>query len=153
MKTNELKAFLNEQIPLSVAMGIEILEANNERAMISAPLKLNSNHLGTAFGGSLGALLIFAGYAWLFNRLEDEGNHCHILIQKAHTDYLLPVDEEIFSICEAPSAEEYEKFMNAYARKGIARMTLSTSIKTSKGTCCSFSGEFVAQKSKAPSLA
>lgn len=146
MNNVELRDFLYQEIPLSKAMGIEVVRSGPQETEISAPLTLNRNHMDTAFGGSLNSLLILSCYAWLFHKLKSEGLNAHVLIQAGHTDYHLPVNEDLKSICNGADEEAVEKFLMTFKRKSLARIKLSAEIKTSKGKACSFSGEFVAQK-------
>jgi thioesterase domain-containing protein len=147
MNSAELKNLLYEEIPLAKAMGVEINTSNASSTSVMAPLALNRNHLDTAFGGSLSSLLILSCYAWLFHRLSEEGYHSHVLIQEAHTDYLLPVKEDLIAVCKSPSEEDFEKFKESFRRKNVGRITLHAEISTSEGKCCTFRGLFVAQKS------
>src|SRR5690606_38427761 len=122
MNSRELRDFLYQEIPLSKAMGIEVARSDSQETEISAPLSLNRNHLDTAFGGSLNSLLILSCYAWLFHKLKSDGMDAHVLIQAGHTDYLLPVNEDLKSICHGSDDEAYEKFIATFKRKGIGRI-------------------------------
>lgn len=146
MNKIELLNLLYEEIPLARAMGVKINTSDAHSTAVMAPLALNRNHLDTAFGGSLSSLLILSCYAWLFHRLNEEGHKVHVLIQEAHTDYLLPVKEDLIAVCRSPSEEDYEKFKESFRRKNVGRITLHAEISTTDGKCCTFRGIFVAQK-------
>lgn len=148
MNNSELRDFLYREIPLSHFMGIEITLADENKVEVSAPLEPSQNHMDTAFGGSIGAVLILSCYAWFFHRLKNEGFDCHVLIKEAKTEYLLPVKENLKAECLAPLHSEYETFLNQFKRKGLARLNLEATLKTSKGNAAHFKGIFVAQKSK-----
>ncbi len=143
-----LRDYLYSQIPLSKAMSVEIKQADLSGVEVTAPLAPNSNHMDTAFGGSLGTLLILSGYAYLFHRLQMSGIQCHVLIKESKTNYLLPVKEDLRAICVAPQEEDYAKFLGILQRRGIARIILTAYIETSEGRACLFSGEFIAQKAQ-----
>ncbi len=142
----ELTEFVHEQIPLARALGVKVTDASIHKVELTAPLEMNSNHMETAFGGSLSSVLILACYSWLFLRLKEEGSICHVIIKQGNTDYLLPVKEEIKAICVAPLEIEYEKFLNSFHRKNVGRIFLQAQILTAQGPACVFLGEFVAQK-------
>ncbi|HEY0091767.1 MAG TPA: YiiD C-terminal domain-containing protein [Flavobacterium sp.] len=148
MDNTELKDFLYREIPLSEFMGINIIEASDLRVKITAPLGPSQNHLDTAFGGSIGAILILSCYAWLFHRLKASGFECHVLIKEGKTDYIYPVKEELKAICLPPASAEYEKFFQSFQRKGLAKISLDAFLETSDGQAAKFTGVFVAQKSK-----
>jgi thioesterase domain-containing protein len=144
-----LRDLLCDQIPMARALEIEVREADFSKVEIFAPLGPSRNHLATAFGGSLGALLILSCYGWLFLRLQQLGYVCHVLIKEGKTQYHLPVSEDIRSICLAPSESDFQLFLNSFTRKGRGRIYLSAHVQTSQGRACSFQGEFVAQKMSA----
>lgn len=144
MDTNNLREFLHREIPLAQFMGIEITRANDESVEIRGPLEPSRNHLDTAFGGSIGAILILSCYTWLFHRLIGAGFDCHVLIKEGHTNYLRPVKEDLVATCTAPSKDEYDRFLEAFQRKGLAKIELSASL----GDSAEFKGVFVAQKSR-----
>lgn len=144
MDNKNLRDFLHREIPLSQFMGIEITHADERSVTIHGPLEPSRNHLDTAFGGSIGAILILSCYTWLFHRLIGAGFDCHVLIKEGHTNYLKPVKEDLIATCTAPSKDEYDKFLETFTRKGLAKIELTAKL----GESAEFKGVFVAQKSK-----
>lgn len=144
MKPDDLRDYLFDQIPLARAIGMEIKEASLERIVLTAPLGPNSNHMDTAFGGSLATILILACYSYLFNRLELEGFTSHVLIKDGHTQYHKPIREDLTAICCAPDKELLSHFLKVFERRGKARIKLEAYIQTGAEKSCTFSGEFVA---------
>lgn len=153
MTNDELNTFLNKQIPISKELGVKVIRSDSTGAEVTAPLKANINHMGTAFGGSLGAVLITSCYAWLFHHLEKQGFQTHVLIKEGTTEYLHPVNQNFSAICVAPTGVEYEEFQDHFERKGRARLKLHAYIENEKGKACVFHGTFVAVKSKKSELA
>jgi thioesterase domain-containing protein len=152
MTPTELTNFLNEQIPLARALAIQIVSTGDDQVEVLAPLAPNSNHMGTAFGGSLGAVLILSCYTWLFHRLDQDGFSAHVLIKEGKTDYLLPVESDLRAICLSPEISEIEKFTESFKRKGRGKITLKAHILQGSEKACVFEGIFVAQKSSEPQL-
>lgn len=148
MNNTELRDLLYREIPIASAMGVEIVEDMKSHLTIKAPLHLNRNHLETAFGGSLSTLLILSCYAWLFQRMDEKGHHCHVLIQEGHTDYLLPVKQDLVAACIAPDEKSFEKFLESFTRKGVGRLALNAEILINEGKGCRFKGVFVAKDVK-----
>lgn len=138
--TAELEAYLHEQIPVSRLMGIRVVVCDQERVVLSAPLELNSNHLGTAFGGSLATLATLTGYVGLWTALGDRD--AHVVVRRSEVDYRRPVRKVIEASCELPVLKE--DFRRAFERKGKARMVLPVAIREDGVECVSFCGEFVA---------
>lgn len=145
MLTTELQAFLHQQIPLSQALGVAVQRADDASAEVSAPLAPNSNHLGTAFGGSLSALLILSGYTWLFRAMSVRGHKCHVVLKRSEVDYVKPVTSSIIATATAPSEKEFDMFLKTFEKKGIGRVNISATISDSNSSIAArLLGEFVA---------
>lgn len=148
MTINELEKFLHQQIPISKAFGVKVLRADQELVELKCPLEPNHNHLGTAFGGSLAAVAILAGYTWIFQELSRQGHQVHILLKSNEAEYFKPVSEDLRATCAAPAIAELENFMRIFEKKGLARLRLVSEIHTAAGVACALNGEFVAQQIK-----
>lgn len=138
-----LQDFIYEQIPLSQHLGVKIRKIDNLGAEVTAPLDPNRNHMGTAFGGSLQAILVLSAYAWLFQIMKQHGFQCHVILQESHFEFLAPVKADIVAVCKAPNENQLNKFLNTFTKKQKARITLHAFIKDK----CEFTGRFVVQKS------
>ena len=66
----ETEKFFHQQIPITRAMGVRVAAYDGQRFTLVAPIALNFNHLGTAFGGSLSAVATLAGYGLLWPHLS-----------------------------------------------------------------------------------
>lgn len=146
MSEKKLNQFLSEKIPVTKALGVEVIRAKPSEIRIRAPLKLNHNHMDTAFGGSLSTLMILACYSWLYTLLEQNEANFHIVIKDAVTKYMAPVKEDIVAVCHRPENQEIDQFLQAYQRKGIARIRLSSYIEINGSEqACTLDGVFVAK--------
>ncbi|MFC7336869.1 YiiD C-terminal domain-containing protein [Haloferula chungangensis] len=141
----ELEAYLHEQIPVSRLMGIGVAECLAGRLVLTAPLEVNHNHLGTAFGGSLATVATLAGYGALWMALGDR--EAHVVVKKSEINYLHPVRKEIRALCEMPVTNRLAGFRRTFSSRGKARMKLSVIIREDDQDCVVFSGEFVAIRS------
>jgi thioesterase domain-containing protein len=142
MTAADAENFLYAQIPLAKAMGVRVVAANADRVVLSAPLDANHNHLGTAFGGSLNAVAVLAGYAFLWLRLGDRD--AHVVVRRSSIDYRRPVTGEIRAVCIAPDEAAIAAFQTRFAQKGKARITLDVTIEEAGAVCVTFQGEYVA---------
>ena len=138
-RTQEL---LHSKIPITRALGVRVEDYDGERLTLSAPLDVNVNHLGTAFGGSLNALAVLCGYALLWLELKD--TQCHIVIRESSISYERPVRGDLRAVCARPEAEELEQFKRAFHQKGKARISLAVTIEDEGTTAVRFRGTFVA---------
>lgn len=123
--------FLHAHIPLARVMGVKVESYLNGKLVLTAPLDVNHNHLGTAFGGSLATLATLAGYALLWIELGDRD--AHIVIGKSEIHYRSPVRGELRAVCERPDPATLATFKKQFARKEKARLTLDVIIEGEGG--------------------
>ena len=142
MTPREIEQFFHAKIPLTAAMGVRVESYDAQRLILTAPLDANHNHLGTAFGGSLAALLILSGYGLLWLELGDAGSH--IVVRKTSLDYRRPVRGPLRAVCARPPSEETAIFKDTFARRGKARLELGAIIEGDTGPAVEFRGTFVA---------
>jgi thioesterase domain-containing protein len=134
--------FLYRQIPLSRTMQVRVEKYDARGFTLTAPLSANHNHLGTAFGGSLAALMILAGYGLLWLELNDRG--AHLVISESRIKFRRPVRNVIRAICSRPDSAALEKFKKDFMAKGKARVSLQVTIEEEGETAASFEGTYVA---------
>jgi thioesterase domain-containing protein len=139
-----LEAYLHEHIPLSAAMGLEVLIASPERVLLRAPLAPNINHRNTAFGGSIACLATLAGWAWMYVMLRERSVLPRIVIKSSTIDYESPADDEFTAELRPPTPGDYQKFIESLDRRGSGRITLNTEVICQGEQIAHFSGVFVA---------
>lgn len=138
----ETTAYLHEHIPLTRAMGVEVASYDGTALVMTAPLALNHNHLGTAFGGSLNAIATLAGYVLLWLELRDRS--AHIVIRESRIQFYRPVKGALRAICHAPDPAVLADFREGFGRKGKARLELHVEIFEGEELAVAFDGTFVA---------
>src|SRR6476660_5354806 len=104
--------FLHEQIPITRAMGLRVTAGDESGFVIEAPVALNSNHLRTAFGGSINAVATLAAYGFLWLELNDAA--AHVVVAESSIRFLRPVREAIRAVCRRPTDSELEIFRNHF---------------------------------------
>ncbi len=140
----ETECFLHEQIPITRAMGVEVAACDGTQLVLTAPLALNHNHLGTAFGGSLSAIATLAGYGLLWIQLGDRD--AHIVVKSSAIRYHRPVRGSIRATCKAPDPAKLSAFKSTFHKKGKARIRLEVTIDEEGQTCAEFEGIYVAMR-------
>lgn len=145
MTTQEIEQFLKQQIPIAEAMGIRVRKVDSARAEVEAPLLENKNHLGTAFGGSLNAILLLTCYSWLFNLLKARGFSYHVVLKSSQAFYYKAVETDFTAVCRAPDNETLERFLKTLEKKQRAQIVLKASIEANAVELCRLEGIFVAQ--------
>lgn len=144
MERASLERYLHEHIPLSRHLGTTVAEAGAERVRLGAPLAPNLNHRRTAFGGSLSALAILAGWAWLHLRLRERGYRGRIVIMSNSMKYLAPAEGDFEACCTAPAPERWERFVSTLEQRGRARLELGVELTAGDLPVASFRGRYVA---------
>lgn len=135
-----LEKLLREQMPLAKAMDVRVLHSDDV-VELGCALAPNVNHMGTAFGGSLSALMILAAYCRLFKIMNGQG---HVLLRKSSMEFLRPVEHDLRATCLQPPASEVQKFLNIYLKKKLARLDLTSEVYTQNGeVACRMKGVFV----------
>lgn len=135
--------FLHEQIPITRAMGVRVVANDENGFAIEAPVALNSNHLRTAFGGSINAVATLAAYGFLWLELNEAA--AHVVVAESSIRFLRPVRETIRAICPRPAAEELTAFQSQFMAKGKARIALRVNVIEGSETAAEFEGSFVAR--------
>lgn len=138
----QTERFFHEQIPLARAMGVTVEHWDGNRLVLAAPLDANHNHLGTAFGGSLGALATLAGYGLLWLLLDDRESH--IVIRDSAIRFLRPVTGTLRAVCERPDETSLAAFRTRFRETGKARLRLRAFIGEADQPAVLFSATYVA---------
>ena len=127
-----LQQFFEARVPPAVAMGVRVVEATPQRVRLAFPLSPNLNHHNTAFGGSLSAAGILAGWALLHVRLAAEGIEAATVVAESRTRYLSPVAGDFEAEALPPAAEQWAAFLDALGRWDRSRLSIATTIRPSR---------------------
>jgi thioesterase domain-containing protein len=138
----ETEEFFYRKIPITRAMGVRVTEYDGSQLKLVAPIALNHNHLGTAFGGSLSAVATLAGYGLLWLELGDK--NAHLVIRKSELSFRRPVRQEIVAVGRRPSPDYLQAFKSAFAQHHKARISLDVTIEEEGVVAVEFRGTFVA---------
>jgi thioesterase domain-containing protein len=144
MNAVELQQYLHRHIPISGAMGITVVTARVDAVVLHAALEPNLNHRSTAFGGSVAALAVLAGWSLLRIGLDDFTPTPQIVIQRSSVEYVAPIRSDFNATCRRPPSETWQRFMQAFSRRGRGRLRLDIDIGCEGADVGHLSGEFVA---------
>jgi thioesterase domain-containing protein len=139
----QAQTYFHEQIPITRAMGVRVVENNENGFAIEAPVALNSNHLRTAFGGSINAVATLAAYGLLWLELDD--STVHVVVAESSIRFLRPVRETIRAMCLRPPPEDLAAFRSQFATNGKARINLVVNVVEAGQTSAEFQGTFIAR--------
>jgi len=138
----ETEEFFYEKIPITRAMGVRVIRYDGSQLRLAAPIALNHNHLGTAFGGSLSALATLAGYGLIWLEMGDKT--AHVVIRNSQLSFRRPVRGEIVAICRRPNEDAVWLFKSAFAQHRKAKISLDVTIEEEGLVAVEFRGIFVA---------
>jgi thioesterase domain-containing protein len=139
-----VEAYLHEHIPLSAAMGVRVLQADGEGVRLEAPLRANLNHRATAFGGSVSALAILAGWTLVHRHLRERGLSVHTVIHRSEVHYDRPISGDFQARTLPVAPEAWERLVRALERRGKGRVRVAVVIESDGAQACTFEGSYVA---------
>jgi thioesterase domain-containing protein len=142
-----LQAELDQSIPLTRAMQLKVAAWSDQGLTLMAPLAPNINDKGSAFGGSLSAVLTLAAWGLLWLRTKQSHMACDLMIHRGEIRYVRPVTGPIIALCPQPGELEWQRFADQFASRGKARIRLRPVVLDSAGQeAVTFQSEFVALK-------
>ena len=144
MTIHELESYLHGHIPLSLAMQVNVLVAEQDRVKLGAPLAPNINHRETLFGGSASALAILSAWTLIHTKLVTSGFKSTLVIQRNLMTYEKAVDGYFSAEAATPSVELWQKFTRTLQRKGRARIAVAAVLMQEDYVAGHFEGDFVA---------
>ena len=139
-----IQAYLYEQIPLSEAMGVQVIETKPDSVILTAPLQPNINHRSTVFGGSASALAIMSAWTLVNFRLQSEGFNSRVVIQKNTINYDKPITSDFAAICSLSDRQIWSRFIKILQRRRKSRITVSSFLQCEQEVVGEFTGVFVA---------
>ena len=121
-------------IPMVKAMQVGVGDIEPMRLQLIAPLSVNLNDKGCAFGGSLVSLMTLAGWALVTARLHDAGFHdTEVFVADSEVKYRAPLWNDLVAEVAAADGEQWESFLDTFKQKGKARMTIESSVPLPDG--------------------
>jgi thioesterase domain-containing protein len=109
-----INSYINYHIPLTRHMELTVTGYDTNGILMKAPLPPNINDKGTAFGGSLAAMLTLAGWALSVLYLRDSGLDADAVVYKSSMEFRKPVTGDLIIRCEFPSDESKDKFLSDF---------------------------------------
>ena len=141
-----LQETLRREMPITGAMGIEVVAWSDERLTMRMPLEPNRNHQYSAFAGSLNALCTIVGWGTVFMLLQQESLAGNIVIRRGKIRYLRPVRTPEFLATGLPIEQgESDYFLELLRSKGRSKIDVSVEISDEQGPYVNFQGSYVVQ--------
>jgi thioesterase domain-containing protein len=141
---DEVTRYLHEQIPITRQLGAVVQGYDGAEVRLAAPLEPNLNHRCTAFGGSLSAVAILAGWTLVHLKLRERGVDAALVIQRSEVDFDEPVTGDFVATAALPPTAEWDRFLATLARHGRARIHVRGTIEAGSGKAGTYEGVYVA---------
>ena len=139
-----LQSRIDKEIVLSKPMGVIVESASDSRLILRAPLAPNANHKGTAFGGSLYAVAVLTGWAWMTRYLVSREFDADAVIQESSMRFIRPVRGEMRASIEIPTGSAVDKFHKTLLRARRGRINLRVNMHCGQNLAAVFEGLFAA---------
>ena len=140
----QLEETLAREMPISGAMGFEVVSWRQERLAMQMPLEPNKNHQYSAFAGSLNALCTIVGWGTVFLLLGREDLSANIVIRRGKIRYLRPViTPQIVARSLPVDPQQIGFFFELLESKGKSKIEISSEIVDESGPLVSFKGSYV----------
>lgn len=129
MSPLELEHYLHRHIPLTKAMRVRVVAAEERRVVLAAPLEPNINHRDTVFGGSASALATLSAWSLLHVRLSAAGIRSRLVIHRNTMEYRRPIMGEFTARASLSDEHEWRQFVQTLRRRGKARIRVSSVVE------------------------
>ncbi len=124
-------------MPPVAALGVEAVDFDGERLHLRAPLAANVNDKGSAFGGSLAALMTVAGWALLTLRLWQLGIEAEVYVADSSIRYLAPLHADLAASAWLDDARDWDGFVATLRERGRARLKVAAQVGLPEGGAAS----------------
>ena len=144
MTNDELEQYLHNNIPITKAMAVGVVDISPNIVTLSAPLLPNTNHRNTAFGGSVSTLATLSAWSLLRLKMDDKNaKNAHLVIQRNNVEYLHPVAVDFIASAMLADENKWQRFEQTFASKGKARISVEAIVEADGKICARFIGDFV----------
>ena len=139
-----LRSHTRELVPLA-AMQVCVAGYDGSRLHMEAPLAVNMNDKGSAFGGSMTSLMTYAGWGLVMLQLHQVGLQADVFVADSAVRYRKPLYTDLRTEAELAPEESWAPFLNTLAQRGRARIQLQARIIGPEGeVMADLSGRYVA---------
>lgn len=147
MHAPQLIQFIRDEIPLALAMDLQLGEFDDDHFSLRAPLKPNVNDKGCAFGGSLVSLMTLCGWALVELALRRQGLDCDVFVAESSVRYLTPLWQDFRSNAGLSEGADWDTFFRTLETRGKARIEVDCVVPDVDGKpAATLSARFVAKR-------
>jgi thioesterase domain-containing protein len=146
-QARQLVGFIRDEIPLALAMDLQLDDFDDDRFSLRAPLKPNVNDKGCAFGGSLVSLMTLCGWALVELALRRQGQDCDVFVAESTVRYLSPLWQDFRSEARLATGADWATFFRTLETRGKARIEVNCVVPDADGkSAATLRARFVAKR-------
>lgn len=132
-------------MPPVAAMQVGVAGYDGECLRLTAPLSVNVNDKGSAFGGSLTSLMTVTGWGLVTLRLQLAGLKAEVYVADSAVRYLAPLHADLEAQAGFAPGESWETFLGTLEQRGRARIQVEAQVPLPEGgIATTLVGRFVA---------
>lgn len=147
MNITQLEKKLHNEIPLTKLMELSIVSYDKNKLITKAPLNININDKGTAFGGSLSTMTTISAWSVALLLSKELGvDNSNIVIINCETNFKRPVTKDIICETVVPSKDEIQILKEKLHLKNSGSIKISSQIVEDNNVCVVFNGTYVVKK-------
>ena len=134
-----------DTIPMVRAMQVAVGDIAPAHLQLTAPLSVNLNDKGCAFGGSMTSLMTFAGWGLVNLQLQLAGVRADVFVADSTVRYLKPLYADLRAEAMLAPEQSWELFLATLAQRGRARVHLQARMIGAEGeVMADLAGRYVA---------
>jgi thioesterase domain-containing protein len=146
-QARQLTRFMRDEIPLALAMDLQLGDVHDDSLSLLAPLGPNVNDKGCAFGGSLVSLMTLCGWALVELALRRHGEHCDVFVAESTVRYLAPLWQDFRSEARLADGTDWVTFFRTLEARGKARIEVACIVPGEDGApAATLAARFVAKR-------
>ncbi|MEO6518787.1 MAG: YiiD C-terminal domain-containing protein [Pseudoxanthomonas sp.] len=139
-----LRAWTRDLPPLA-AMQARVGAYDGEHLCLEAPLAVNVNDKGSAFGGSMASLMTYAGWGLVTLQLHQAGVQADVLVADSSVRYLKPLYADLQVQASLARGHSWDIFLRTLTQRGRARIHLQARMTLPEGgIMATLAGRYVA---------
>ena len=139
-----LRAWTRDLPPLA-AMRARVAGYDGDHLSLEAPLAVNVNDKGSAFGGSMASLMTYAGWGLVTLQLHQAGMQADVLVADSSVRYRKPLYADLQVQASLAPGHSWHVFLRTLAQRGRARIHLQARMTSPEGeVMANLAGRYVA---------
>lgn len=144
MSVDSVNDYIQRCLPSIRSIGVTVQSADEKAVVLTAPLELNDNGRGCAFGASLYSIAMASCWATMYMACEQRFGNPNIVARDGQIRYRRPCKEAVITAtCRNPNPRQWDGFFAHYEKAGQTTLSLTSKIQDGDEIAAYFDGVFV----------